>query len=586
MAVGLFLRTVSCAYGVILCCLLFFAGGHGVDGAAYNYNASTECLAEPQRVQYKGGKLRNPKFELGLDGWTSYAGASLEVRRTFSGNNFMVAYNRSQNNETFSQQVYMDKGKYYTFSAWVRVSEGSETTVSAVITTPGNSMRVIASGNAYPGCWTMLKGGFQPEFSLLTDLHFLCYNKTVEFWVDNVSLKEFNQTEWRVHQQRAIRRVRQRKILLQITDKLARPIRGVKVNIKFRKPVFHVGCGVTDTFVKYKKYQEWFLEKGFTASVFTNQMKWYWTESRQGIENYTIPDAMFQFFKDHGIAIRGHNVLWDKPNMNQLWLHAMTPKELLATAVRRLASVMARYFNDIFEWDVVNENLHFHFFEDKIGPQASGMFYHIAHVIDPNATLYLNEFNTLEIPGDIYASPHKYIKKFREIRSYPGNENLTIGFGLQAHFPSGKPNMPYIRAVFDFLSETKMPIWLTEMDVQNTTNQAVYLEEIMREAFAHPGVEGMIVWAPWKPGANCTGLCLTDDNFKNTRAGDVVDKLMAEWKTPELNGKTNSKGLYKYYGFLGDYTVTLYDPYSLKQIIREIKITNKDQNPVLIPISI
>lgn len=96
----------------------------------------------------------------------------------------------------------------------------------------------------------------------------------------------------------------------------------------------------------------------------------------------------------------------------------------------------------------------------------------------------------------------------------------------------------------------------------------------------------MIVWAPWKPGANCTGLCLTDDNFKNTRAGDVVDKLMAEWKTPELNGKTNSKGLYKYYGFLGDYTVTLYDPYSLKQIIREIKITNKDQNPVLIPISI
>ncbi|XP_016440115.2 endo-1,4-beta-xylanase 5-like [Nicotiana tabacum] len=381
-------------------------------------------------------------------------------------------------------------------------------------------------------------------------------------------------------------KVRKRKILLQITDKLARPVRGVKVNIKFRKPLFHVGCGVTDTFLQYKKYQEWFLQKGFTASVFTNQMKWYWTESRQGIENYTVPDAMFQFFKDHGIAIRGHTVLWDKPKMNQDWLHRMTPKELLATAVRRLASVMARYLNDIFEWDVVNENLHFHFFEDKIGPQASGMFYHIAHVIDPNATLYLNEFNTLEIPGDIYAGPHKYIKRFREIRSYPGNENLTIGFGLQAHFPSGKPNMPYIRAVFDFLSETKMPIWLTEMDVQNTTNQAVYLEEIMREAFAHPGVEGMIVWAPWKPGANCTGLCLTDDNFKNTRAGDVVDKLMAEWRTPELNGKTNSKGLYKYYGFLGDYIVTLYDPYSLKQIIREIKITNKDPNPVLIPISI
>ncbi|MCD7470490.1 hypothetical protein HAX54_010405 [Datura stramonium] len=223
----------------------------------------------------------------------------------------------------------------------------------------------------------------------------------------------------------------------------------------------------------------------------------------------------------------------------------MTPKELLATAVRCLASVMARYSNDIFEWDVVNENLHFNFFEENIGPQASGMFYHIAHVIDPNATLYLNEFNTSLKFQEMYMLVHKRdINKLREIRSYPGNENLTVGFGLQAHFGSGKPLMPYMRAVFDFLSETQMPIWLTEMDVQNNPNQAVYLEEIMREAFSHPGVEGMIVWAPWKLVVEIVpGVCLMDDNFNNTPAGDVVDKLMAEWRTPDLNGKTNSADL-------------------------------------------
>lgn len=57
--------------------------------------------------------------------------------------------------------------------AWVRVSEGTETTVSAAIITKENSKRVIASGNAYPGCWTMLKGGFQPEFPLPTELYFV-----------------------------------------------------------------------------------------------------------------------------------------------------------------------------------------------------------------------------------------------------------------------------------------------------------------------------------------------------------------------------------------------------------------------------
>lgn len=108
----------------------------------------------------------------------------------------------------------------------------------------------------------------------------------------------------------------------------------------------------------------------------------------------------------------------------------------------------------------------------------------------------------------------------------------------------------------------------------------------MREAFSHPGVEGMIVWAAWRPGMNCTGLCLMDDNFNNTPIGDVVDKLMAEWRTPEQNGKTDSRGLYKFHGFLGDYTLTLFDPHSLNKVTRQIKITNKDPNPVLIPISI
>lgn len=108
----------------------------------------------------------------------------------------------------------------------------------------------------------------------------------------------------------------------------------------------------------------------------------------------------------------------------------------------------------------------------------------------------------------------------------------------------------------------------------------------MREAFSHPGVEGIIVWAPWKPGINCTSLCLMDDNFNNTAAGDIVDKLMREWRTPEQNGKTNSQGLYRYDGFLGDYNVVLYDPHSLNKVSRQIKITNKDPNKIVIPISI
>lgn len=75
-----------------------------------------QCLSEPQHVQYRGGKLINPKFDHGLHGWNGFGGSKIEIRRSSSRNNFMVAYNRSGHNETISQKIFMDKGHYYTFS--------------------------------------------------------------------------------------------------------------------------------------------------------------------------------------------------------------------------------------------------------------------------------------------------------------------------------------------------------------------------------------------------------------------------------------------------------------------------------------
>lgn len=52
-------------------------------------------------------------------------------------------------------------------------------------------------------------------------------------------------------------------------------------------------------------------------------------------------------------------------------------------------------------------------------------------------------------------------------------------------------------------------------------------------------------------------MCLTDNDFQNLPVGDVVDKLLSEWRSGELTGSTNELGSYSFYGFLGEYKISV-----------------------------
>lgn len=85
--------------------------------------------------------------------------------------------------------------------------------------------------------------------------------------------------------------------------------------------------------------------------------------------------------------------------------------------------------------------------------------------------------------------------------------------------------------------------------------QALYLEQVLREGFSHPSVNGIMLWTAMSP-KGCYQMCLTDSNFNNLPAGDVVDKLLNEWQTGAFESHTDDHGSYSFFGFLGDYKVT------------------------------
>ncbi|XP_021837830.1 endo-1,4-beta-xylanase 5-like [Spinacia oleracea] len=541
------------------CFLLYL--GDTLQALSYDYSATTECLEEAWKVQYGGGIIQNPEFNNGVEGWTVFGQGQLEERITKDGNRFIAALNRTYPSDSLSQRVQLQKGKIYTFSAWIQISKGSEIISVKFRSSSGNYLHggtVIAE----QGCWSMLKGGIVANFSGPVDLTFETKNTLDEIWVDNVSLRPFTKKQWQSHQEKTIAKVRKSKVKFNVTNKDNNELAGAKITLKQIKSGFPTGCEINQNILNNSKYQDWFASR-FSVTAFGNEMKWYFTEKIRGQEDYTIPDAMLQFCEQKKIDVRGHNIIWDDPTFQPTWINGETsPQELKDAAEKRMKSVVSRYKGRLIHWDVVNENLHFSFYENKLGENVSAEFYARAYELDQKPVLFMNEYNTIEFSRDEYSIPAKYARKLKNTISYyeeksGGNETLPMGIGVQSRFGPGQPNIAYMRAGMDYLASMGFPLWLTELFVDKGENQAEYLEDVLREGYSHPAVEGIVIWPTSPFGSECK-MCLTDLNFNNTPNGDVVDKLIEEFRSSKsLEISANVQGISEAVLLNGDYQVTV-----------------------------
>ncbi|MFS7978413.1 putative endo-1,4-beta-xylanase [Helianthus anomalus] len=316
---------------------------------------------------------------------------------------------------------------------------------------------------------------------------------------------------------------------------------------------FPFGSAINNYIIGNLPYQKWFVER-FNAAVFENELKWAATEPKQGVLNYTLADQMLDFVRANQIVARGHNIFWEDPKYIPSWVLNLTSSELELAVKQRIASLMTRYKNEFVHWDVSNEFLHFNFYEDKLGENATYEFFKAAHEADPLATLFMNDFNVVESCRDVNSTVDSYISKMRDLRRFGV---YMDGIGLESHF--GVPNLPLMRAILDKFATLELPIWLTEVDISDNfdhNQQAAYLEDVLREGFSHPSVNGIMLWSALKKNGKCYQMCLTDTNFNNLPAGDTVDKLLKEWQTGVIKSQTDEHGAFSFYGYLGEYAVT------------------------------
>ncbi|KAL7583308.1 hypothetical protein Lser_V15G45005 [Lactuca serriola] len=555
-------------YSILTLFCYFYISGFVANAIPYDYSFTNECLENPKNPQYNGGIVVNPEFKEGLKGWASFGNAKLQVQRSETGNEFIVAHQRNQSFDSASQEFFMDHEKLYTFSAWVQISHGDDATVVATFRTP-TGFYDVGLTMAKSGCWSMLKGGITVNQSGSTQLYFQSKNTSIDIWVDSVSLQPFTQEEWKAHRYQSIEKERKSKVKIHAVDSEGKPLVNQKITISQKLSNFPFGCAINTNILTNEAYKNWFTSR-FKYTTFENEMKWYTNERVQNQEDYSSSDALLEFTKSNGISVRGHNVFWDDPKYQPSWVPNLESQQLEDATTKRINSVMGRYSGQVIAWDVVNENMHFDFLERKLGEMgSSSKFYSMANVLDGNADLFLNEYNTIEEPGDELSSPDSYLKKIEEIRS--GGYHGPLSIGLEGHFTN--VDIPYMRSAIDKLASSRLPIWITELDVQPGPNQGELLEQVLREAHAHPAVNGIVLWSAWSP-EGCYRMCLTDNDFRNLATGDVVDNIINEFFGVVVMGMTDGSGFYETSLIHGDYEVSYQNETDVKssRISQDFKV--------------
>ena len=311
-------------------------------------------------------------------------------------------------------------------------------------------------------------------------------------------------------------------------------------------------------------YKEKFLEN-FNSAVTENAVKWGTMEPRKGEVNYMIIDTILKFADSNKIPLRGHNIFWGIPKFVQPWVKALNDEELRQTLQNRAETLGARYKGRFAEYDLNNEMIHGNYYEDRLGPDITRLMAQWVHNGDPEARLWVNDYDILT--GNRLTDYMKHIRKLIS-QGVP-----VAGIGVQGHLHGDTFDRFALDNALDSLSVFKLPIRVTEFNLPGQRSKyyekkitTMTPEEELQKAkdivdyyticFAHPSVEGILMWGFWE-GANWIPVSslYKRDWTPTPAAGAYKNLIFNEWWT-KLSGKTGKDGVFSTTAFYGKYRVT------------------------------
>lgn len=375
-----------------------------------------------------------------------------------------------------------------------------------------------------------------------------------------------------------IRQIRTGELRIEVRDAHGKPVPDAVVQVEMTRSAFLFGCNIfalapTNT-------EPWQLEyqRRFTNLFNYATLGFYWSafERARGKPDHARLEAMARWCAAHGIATKGHPLVW-----HETWPKwaPLDPDEAIPLLRARVFDIVPRHAGLIRYWDVLNEanNAADHQNGEGRWIERDGAAAVVATALGwareasgtNRTTLLYNDFN---VGADNVAL----------LRELQARNALPDAIGLQSHMHDHTWPLRRAWQVCESYVPFGRPIHFTELTVVSSTNkpkgyeakrgewtttpegelnQANYLEKLYALLYSHPSV-GAITWwdfsdrNAWRQAPS--GLLREDMSPKP--AYDVLRALIREKWWTRAGGKTDAAGVFAARAFHGAHRIVATAP--------------------------
>ncbi|GCE30056.1 beta-xylanase [Dictyobacter alpinus] len=279
-------------------------------------------------------------------------------------------------------------------------------------------------------------------------------------------------------------------------------LREAALNTKKRSISIGTAANI-DAFHTDENYKK-ILGREFDLLVAENVMKMDVMHTNIDTFDFSQSDELVSFAKQHSMQIEGANLIWS--NQVPAWITngGYNRDELLGIMKDYILNVVGHYKGQVKSWVVVNEPLDTNeanqksIWESVIGPQYIDYAFRWAHEADPQAKLYINEFDT-ELINEKSNSYYALIQGLLQ-RKVPIN-----GVGFEGHLDVAI-QYPYDQLVSNLnrFADLDLQVQITEADIKLQNSPDPLPEKFKQQASLYADIihacqevkqcSGVVLW--------------------------------------------------------------------------------------------
>ncbi len=211
------------------------------------------------------------------------------------------------------------------------------------------------------------------------------------------------------------------------------------------------------------------IVNNFNSLTAENAMKMGPIHPKENEYFWKDADAIADFAKNQGLKMRGHTLCWHSQAPAWMFTDAkgdtVTKEVLLQRLKDHITTVVNRYKDRVYGWDVVNEVIDD---RDSVFYRPSQWYkicgedfimkaFEYAHAADPKAVLFYNDYNT--------ENPKKREKIYQMVKKMKERGIPIHAVGLQGHWSINNPSREELEKSITMFAGLGLQVQVTELDV-------------------------------------------------------------------------------------------------------------------------